>query len=204
MNYYQTVMAEKNRQQLKSLKTRLKITKVSISLFKQRGMNNVTVRDICSEASISIGNFYHHFKSKEEIINTVHQQLDQLWESTLPELDLKRSTRENILSLFDEAGRIMLELGWEMTAHSYVHLLTCDKKYAIQRDRPIYTHLKEVIDAGFEKNEFYPDADLEHLIEMLITCGRGILFDWCLMEGSYDLVGKLRRDLAVIVDSFCK
>ncbi|MDC7240050.1 MAG: TetR/AcrR family transcriptional regulator [Spirochaetales bacterium] len=197
-------MAEKNKRQLQSIETRLKITRVSIALFKEQGMSNVTVRDICREASISIGNFYHHFKSREEIINTVHQQLDLLWESTLPGLDLTRSVRENILSLFDEAGRVMLELGWEMTAHSYVHLLTSDKKYAVQRDRPIYTHLKEVIDAGVKKDEFYPEADLEHLIELLITCGRGILFDWCLMEGSYDLGRKLRKDLAVIVDGFCR
>ncbi len=197
-------MDKKETKQIKSIETKLKITRVAISLFRERGYKDVSIREICQKADISIGSFYYHFKSKEEIINTAHEQLDYLWENSISLLDFNRSTRENILCLFEEAGRVMQELGWEMTAQSYVHLLTSHKKYAIQRDRPIYSHLQDVISAGLEKGDFYEGIDRETLTNLLVRSGRGILFDWCLMDGSYDLVNKIREDLTIILNSFCR
>jgi len=51
--------------------TREQITKVADSLFYQRGFEHTSFADIAEEVQISRGNFYHHFKTKDEILSAV-------------------------------------------------------------------------------------------------------------------------------------
>ncbi len=53
--------------QQRSEETRIKIMDAAIMLFSNHGYNKASVDDICEEAGISKGAFYHHFKSKQEL-----------------------------------------------------------------------------------------------------------------------------------------
>ena len=46
---------------------RQKLIEATIRLILKRGYNATTVDDICAEAKITKGSFFHHFKNKEEI-----------------------------------------------------------------------------------------------------------------------------------------
>ena len=46
---------------------RQKLIEAAIRLILKRGYNATTVDDICAEAKITKGSFFHHFKNKEEI-----------------------------------------------------------------------------------------------------------------------------------------
>jgi len=54
--------------QQRSEETRTKIMDSAIKLFSTRGFNTASVDDICEEAGISKGAFYHHFESKQALI----------------------------------------------------------------------------------------------------------------------------------------
>lgn len=47
------------------------ILEVSARLFLEKGFDRISVQDIANQAKISKGAIYHHFSSKEEIINAV-------------------------------------------------------------------------------------------------------------------------------------
>lgn len=47
------------------------ILSVSSKLFLEKGFDRISVQDIANKANISKGAIYHHFSSKEEIINAV-------------------------------------------------------------------------------------------------------------------------------------
>ncbi len=51
--------------------TRHQIIAAADQLFYQRGFEHTSFAQIASEVKISRGNFYHHFKSKDEILNAV-------------------------------------------------------------------------------------------------------------------------------------
>ncbi|GAB1472124.1 TetR/AcrR family transcriptional regulator [Chloroflexota bacterium] len=51
--------------QQRSEETRSKITASAIKLFSNRGFSAASVDDICADAGISKGAFYHHFKTKQ-------------------------------------------------------------------------------------------------------------------------------------------
>lgn len=69
--------------------TREHIIEVADRLFYQRGFEHTSFADIAADVKISRGNFYHHFKSKDEILDSViefrlkktQEMLDQ-WEKT--------------------------------------------------------------------------------------------------------------------------
>lgn len=48
--------------------TRQQILDTALRLFRERGFDEATMRDIASEASVSLGNAYYYFPSKEAIV----------------------------------------------------------------------------------------------------------------------------------------
>ena len=70
----------------KALSTKEKILLVAKTLFSERGYNKTPISEIIDRANISKGGFYHHFKSKEEIldqlatlqVDAVVQLIDQI------------------------------------------------------------------------------------------------------------------------------
>ena len=47
------------------------IVVISAKLFKEKGYEKTSVQDIIDAIGMSKGAIYHHFKSKEEILNAV-------------------------------------------------------------------------------------------------------------------------------------
>lgn len=55
-------------------KTVEKIIQVSLQLFSEKGYEKTTIQDIVNALGMSKGAIYHHFKSKEEIIDAICYQ----------------------------------------------------------------------------------------------------------------------------------
>ena len=89
-------MRELTNRQKQAVETKQKIFYCAVSLFAQKSYENVTVQDICDKAEVSVGAFYHHFKSKENIINEGYRLFDQqsenIWEQGHPKEPLAAQT----------------------------------------------------------------------------------------------------------------
>ncbi|WP_434302893.1 TetR/AcrR family transcriptional regulator [Clostridium botulinum] len=48
---------------------------VAEKLFIEKGYENTSVKDIYAEVNGSFGMFYHHFKSKEEVLEEVNKKM---------------------------------------------------------------------------------------------------------------------------------
>ena len=68
-------MKETTSRKQQAMETRIKILEIALDLFKEKGMNAVKITDICQAAGVSVGAFYHHFPSKESIIERGYQSL---------------------------------------------------------------------------------------------------------------------------------
>ncbi len=79
--------------QKRSESTRAGLLESAAKLFSDRGFDATSVDDICSQANVSKGAFYHHFESKQAIflsllkswLQTVDYGLAQLRQSTAPQ-----------------------------------------------------------------------------------------------------------------------
>ena len=55
--------------------TKEKILNSAILLFNQKGLVNVSIRDISNELKISPGNLTYHYKNKNSIINEIYERI---------------------------------------------------------------------------------------------------------------------------------
>ena len=61
--------------------------------------------------------------------------------------------------------------------------------------------LEDLIRIGQEKNEIRRDTDVKELVRYLLSMARGIVFDWSLYDGNYDLEGKMHEYMEILVST---
>jgi AcrR family transcriptional regulator len=60
--------------QERSLETRANIVEASLNLFSSKGYEATGVAEICTEAGVSKGAFYHHFPSKQAVFMAILEE----------------------------------------------------------------------------------------------------------------------------------
>ena len=138
---------------------RQRIVAAADKLFYQHGYENTSFSDIADIVGISRGNFYYHFKSKDEILNAVIDRRVSDIEAMLNEwnakftdpkqrlyqyIDMQTQNQENILAHGCPVGSLCTELA--KVNHSMLD--DANKMFTVFRDWLI-TQLKLV---GAKKN----------------------------------------------------
>lgn len=96
--------------QHRSEETRSKIIESAIKLFSTRGFNTASVDEICADAGISKGAFYHHFESKQALflalldgwLKIIDSAIEASKDKTAPETFLQMT--EAFPYIFETAG----------------------------------------------------------------------------------------------------
>jgi AcrR family transcriptional regulator len=109
----------------KSQETRFQILQTALGLFRQRGLDETTMREIAAAADLSLGAAYYYFPSKEAIIQAYYDQvqaehysrvsaemaqcrqslLDRLRVAFHTKLDILQNDRKLLSALFRFAGQ---------------------------------------------------------------------------------------------------
>lgn len=85
--------------------TKRNIIESGIELFSQRGYSGVSIRDITKEVGIKESSLYKHFKSKEELIETIFHNFRKACTEILPPMEyLDQIVAEMNLKSFLEQG----------------------------------------------------------------------------------------------------
>ncbi|MFT5821447.1 MAG: TetR/AcrR family transcriptional repressor of multidrug resistance operon [Crocinitomix sp.] len=82
-----------------------KILKEATKLITQEGINGSPMSQIAKKAGVAVGTIYHHFKSKEEIINEIYVSIrkkvgDVIIESSKNIVDLKKEFKSVSLAIY--------------------------------------------------------------------------------------------------------
>lgn len=96
---------------VEELTTKEKIVNVAIDLFSQKGYDKVSIREITRTVGIRESSLYNHFKSKEEIMDTIFDYFLSQLAGENPE-EFKAETAFDVLGLdsyFYEGARSYLE-----------------------------------------------------------------------------------------------
>ena len=139
---------------------------IAAGLFAERGFKNTTVRDIADAAGILSGSLYHHFDSKEsmvdEILSTFQEELFGQYDAILAssELDPLAKLEQAVLVSFEAIDKHRDEVAIYQNDAAY--LLTFERFAYLgernQQSREVWlTLLQNGIDAGVLRE----DLDLE-------------------------------------------
>jgi len=144
---------------------RQELLRIAGELFAKRGFTNTTVRDIADAAGILSGSLYHHFDSKEsmveEILASFQEELFGEWEAIMAsDKDPRAKIEAVIRASFDALDRHHSEVAIYQNDAAY---LTEFERFAFLRERNSQFRqvwlklLREGVEAGVVRE----DLDVE-------------------------------------------
>lgn len=192
-------MKKLTQRQRQAINTKLTILEIATRLAKESSFEMITIQNICQEANISVGAFYHHFKSKKDIITIGYMQLDTLLVERF-DPDAFKGIQSKILHLFGEGGDLLEELGVSVVTEAYRNQLLTRADYSFSHDRPIYIETKKIVDEAVLSGEIVIKDGLsqDYMTENIFRVVRGTIFDWCLNHGEYTLRCQIEKDLSLL------
>ena len=190
MDYHQ-------RRQLQAKQTEQAILESAMVLAREHSFDKVSVRDICQRAGITTGAFYHHFRSKEDLLSRGFAPLDHHMEEALSghEGDPPPERLWRILSTY---AAFIQDQGWELVARYYQRRLDAPDD-ASSMDPTRYT-LRSMVDClrqAEEEGLLLPGWSVEWTADFFFRHFRGVVIDWVLHRGSYPLLPELRQHHAL-------
>ncbi len=192
-------MAQK---QERSLETESALLHAALKLSMTKDAKKITVREICTEAAVSVGAFYHHFASREELFHRAFESFDQELSHHMLQRTQDKPPVEALLDL------LLFQITF--VSHStngalsyYLRTILEDPTHAsVNPDRSyykaIYRCAHRISDAGLLR----PDCSPTTLAESAIIFTSGYLFDWCLHAQDYDIVARIRSVLPMFLRGF--
>ena len=176
--------------QEQGLKTRKDIFDAAVGLFERKGYYKVTVNDICEQAGVSTGAFYNHFKSKDQVIMELFLRIDNFYQDVARDIAGKSTVMEKLEAFMESAMSYMSSLGTSFTRILYHTQLGPNKRkaYISSPSRPLYDIALSIIEEGQKKGEIRGDMDPKTLARIIISCHRGLIYEWCARNGEFDLV----------------
>lgn len=178
-----------NRQK-KALETRKKLFNSALSLFAEKGYDNVTIDEIVARAGTSKGAFYTYFKTKYEVVVKQFQEIDSHYIKVQKTLKQYPTASEKMLVLVKAQLTYAYEtMGLEIITTVYKSQLNKDEEKAIiNPKRVLYKIVNEIIMEGQKTGEFRNDLSSYELTKMVTRCMRATFFDWAVHNGSFDFV----------------
>ena len=177
--------------------TRHRIYTSAIELMEENGFGNFTIEDISKRARVSVGAFYHYFDSKNDILADIFYRADDYFSTQVVSSFTDKSISEQIIEYFDHYAKFNVDCGVETTQQIFNPKI----KFFIEEGRPMLNMLEDLIRKGQEKNEIRGDTDAKELVKYLLVMARGIVFDWSIYDGSYDLEARMHKYMENLVST---
>ena len=183
---------ELSKQQKKSQETKEKIFQAAKKILQKSGYEKLSIKNICEEAGVSNGSFYHHFKTKDDLLSYYIEDQPTMGPDLLETPKSLEDVKDGIVRVYLNYVAYCRELGVEFMAGYYdtknqaLYPIVTVQAYVEQAAKDGIINIRESID------EFTTD------IRMIVI---GNVFEWCLREGNADFEGNMSRSLRRYLDS---
>ena len=175
------VSASSSAEESKSQRTRAAIVDAALRLFRERGYQGTTMREVAAGAGVSTGNAYYYFRSKEELVQGYYDHMAE---------EHAAAVRPVLVATADFGERLHGVLAtWLRIAEPYHEFAGRFFAVAAQPDNPLSPFSPEssaarqtavdVYAAVLRGADVRPDPKLaEHLPELLWLYHLGIVLYW--------------------------
>ena len=184
--------------------TKSKIVKAAWTLFHKNGYEQTTVDEIIAASKTSKGTFYHYFKGKEALLNTLSYLFDDKYEELAGIVDPDLSAYDKLL-FFNHELFYMIETTIDVNLLASLYssqLITKEKRSLLESDRYYFTWLTDTISGAIESGEFKNTSTPQELLKIYAMYERALLYDWALCKGNYSLTEYSDKLLPHVLDQF--
>lgn len=175
----------------KSERTKQKIFESALSLFREKGFEQVSIQEITKKAGTSKGSFYSYYATKSDIIVQEFWAIDAYYRSIedavrkegSAEARLLAFTRLQLTYVRDIVGQPMLKV-------LYANQVTQEgsEKVITDQSRFWFSFIKTLIEEGQQSGEFTTEVDAHLLASYFNRAIRGLFLDWNIRSACFDLV----------------
>ncbi len=192
--------------QQRSEETRSKIIHSAVNLFSVRGYTAASVDDICKEAGVSKGAFYHHFESKQALflalldnwLKTIDSAIDASRDESAPETF--RHLTEAFPYIFQSAGNHL-----PMFMEFWLQASRDEKIWqaSIAPYRRYHRYFTSLIKKGVAEGSF-AQVDPQLVSRMIVSMSVGLLLQSLLDPEGANWEKVTREGTTLLVDSLMK
>ncbi len=188
------------KRQKQAVATRKRIYETAMRLMRENGVAEVTIADIAEAAGVSVGAFYHYFESKDAIFFETYGIADDFFLETVIHNLTGKSVKERIVQYFDYYAKFNQDQG---LAHIQL-LYNSRNKHFIDTSRFMVSAFRTLVHEGIANGEVVIDWSAEETTAYFFIAARGIVYDWCLHDASYDLLAKMHRFIDHLASTITK
>jgi len=180
--------------------TKTRIYKTAVELMQEHGYEKITVEEICKEAGVAVGSFYYHFQSKNDILMEIFHQADEYFLAHRENILSKKTVPLQIAAFFHHYAIYSASTDFEFTKHLY----NTNNKYFLTTDREMYQLLVALIESGQAQKSITDAIATKEIVNYLFIAARGLVFDWCLHDGAYNLEDAAEKYFTRLIQVFVK
>ncbi len=185
-----------------SVSRRDELLELAATMFAERGLRATTVRDIADSAGILSGSLYHHFKSKEQMVEEVLRDfLDWLFDRYQEIVDSQSSPLERLKGLFMAS--------FEAIEHRHAQVVIYQDEAKRLSSLPQFDFVEarnqeqrkmwvDVLNQGVDDGCFRPDLDVD-LVYRFIRDTTWVSVRWYQPGGPLTAVQVGRQYLAIVL-----
>lgn len=195
---------ELSKQQRKSKETKERIFQAAKQILQRDGYEQLSIKNICEEAGVSNGSFYHHFKTKDDLLSYYIEDQPSIDPELLELPSNAEDAKNTIVYVYLNYVKYCRELGVEFMAGYYT-----PKNQALnptsRTERPypiitVRTYLEKAVAAGLVTLSL----SLEEITTDIRMIVIGNVFEWSMRDGKVDFEGNMKRTLTNYLNSVIK
>ena len=194
---------EKLSRKEQAIQTEQKIIQATLQLLEIKTFQKLQIKDICVQADVSIGSFYHYFDNKQAIIVKI---LDLYSEQFIENIDANTlaCSQEKIMFIFLEFCHIGGHLGPDLILEIFIHNIIAHDNFLLSQDKPLYQEVYKCIKELQTKDLLLVQESEQEITSTLIVFFRGFLYEWGLCRNKYSLVDEISKQLNRYLPLFIK
>jgi len=177
--------------EIKSAETKEKIYRSAELLFRDYGLDNVSLNSIISHAGVSKGSFYSHFDSKDSLeadfIADTISRMDLSYETVITE---KAPADVMFSSLLEKISQNITEfLGYTLVKTACIIQIrkSMNHEMLLKFNQGLYGAVYKIINTGIEQSEFITGDAAETIANDIVITIRGFVFEWVVRYPDMDL-----------------
>lgn len=191
--------------QKKSQETKDKILAGAMKIIQEYGYEALTVKNICEVTGISNGSFFHYFRTKDELLIYYLAKGKEGYAQNYAEMLASDNFRQTMIDINIAYVNYCREAGLEFISKYYStrnyalnpHNFGSKKDIDVGPYDDVLTSIKEAQKNGMIFDYLRPESIANDACLII----KGIIFDWCLTEGTVDMPTAVDRLLGMYCNS---
>jgi AcrR family transcriptional regulator len=180
-------MKKQTQRQQQAIDTKNKILCVIREMLKKKSFDELRIEEICRNADVSVGAFYHHFMSKDGIIIELYRETDKLFETQVAAGLQAREPAERVLEYLMCQCEYAQEMGISLMQNVYKAQINHGNRFFLSAERGLPRVLEQLVKKAQESGQLDEAVPAKELTAQLLLVSRGVIYNWCQREGNYDI-----------------